>query len=233
MNAVIKSGAGISARRFSSVRPQAPAQPPERPAETALDPRDEEIARLRALLAQRDREIARFPERLDEARAEGEAAGREQMAAAITEDRSAALKLLGEAVGGARSQLDSALAELPALAVGVAREVLEAMFDDSDQRLWTLAALIRRHLAEIGEEMVLAVDVSAADFPEPGELEQLASAAGFDPALLTARAELPGGACRIQLRLGVHDVGIDRQWGAFRSLLDDHGETAPVRIAAE
>jgi hypothetical protein len=231
MNAIIKSGTGVAARRFTSARQQAKGQPAQAP--SAIDPRDAELAALRAQLAARDAEIAAFPEQLSAAAADAEAAGREQMAAQIAEDRTAALDMLRAAIGAAGAKLDAALADLPALAIMVAREVLEAMFDDADQRLWILAALIRRHVAEIGEEMVVAIEVSDADFPERGEIEQLAASAGVDAGLIAARGDIAAGGCRMQLRLGFHDIGIDRQWGAFRALLDGQSDRVPLGIAAE
>jgi flagellar biosynthesis/type III secretory pathway protein FliH len=67
---------------------------------------------------------------------------------------------------------------------------------------------------------VLHVTVSGADFADEAALKPLAASAGVK---VTADPALPGGRCRMTLRLGNLDVGPADQWPRIAAVLTELG----------
>lgn len=186
-----------------------------------VNPLEREVARLRELLAERDAEIATHAEALATARAEGEAAGRAAAELDFAADHTAALELLETGIAEAQAELAKAMPMAQAVALLALREVLDKLFGDPAQREELVAALLNRQLDRLGRELAVAVEVSRLDFPDTRDLARLAKATGLGAERLSALIDLPQGACRMRLRLGTLDLGIDRQWSAIRAVLDE------------
>lgn len=233
MSGVIKAGlAGSAAGRIEPLFGLGAPHDGSAPILAAIaDPRDDEIARLRLLLAEREAEISAHAEALDAARAEGVETGRKDAEDKFEHDREAALSALREGIEAARQALASSLERTEALALMLVRQALEKLFDDPGGRLTTIGALIARQLAEIGRDMVVGIEVSRLDFPDTREIAALAETLQVDPALVCASLDLSEGQCRMRLKLGAIDLGVDRQWGAVRALLDEHIEAMDSRAA--
>jgi len=88
-----------------------------------------------------------------------------------------------------------------------------------------VAKLIARQFETLERSSVLSVRVAAADF----DTERLAALeidmglAGLD---LDASSEVASGGCRMELRLGAIDLGLDRQWPVLRDLLSQFASEA-------
>ena len=192
----------------------APKQPEQHPLER-------EIARLREELADREAEIAKHDDELAQARVAAELAGREAAEAEFEADRAAATERLEHGIAEARKDLKMAFEQAEALALLVARGTLDKLFGDPGERTEVIAALLSEQLERVGRELVVAVDVSRLDFPDTGELKELSKRLGLGAGILEARVDLDEGDCRMRLRLGTIDLGIDQQWGAVRTLIDE------------
>ena len=189
--------------------------------EPDVHPLQREIERLHDALAKHDTAIAGHAEALQSARSAGEAAGREAAQEEWVEDHSAALERLEAGLLAAKNSLGVALEQAQALALLVARAALDNLFGDPGSRNETLAALLARQLDRVGRELVVVVEVSRLDFPDTRELAALGQRIGLAKGQLTSLIDLPSAACRMRLRLGTIDLGIDRQWGAVRALIDE------------
>ena len=221
MTRVIKAGmapAGLILAPLSgSDRLREPVAPEPVPANPLL----REIEQLRAALAEREAEIAGHAVALAAARAEGEAAGREAAELDFAADHAAALERLEDGIAAAQAELAKAMPMAEALALLALREALDKLFGDPARYHDLIAGLLNRQLDRIGRELTIAVEVSRLDFPDTRDLASLAEATGLGTERLKAQIDLPQGACRMKLRLGTLDLGIDRQWSAVRALLDE------------
>ncbi len=184
-------------------------------------PLELEVERLRTELAARDTAIADHADALAAARSEGEAAGREAAELDFAADHAEALERLEQGIGDALADLAKQLPMAQSLALLALREALARLFGDPGEREALLAGLLSHQLDRIGRELAVAVEVSRLDFPDTRDLDRLAERTGLGAERLKALIDLPQGACRMRLRLGTIDLGIDRQWNAVRALLDE------------
>lgn len=220
MSAVIKSsGAGASGlvrpHRMRSVD----ALPLELPdEETLLQAR---IAQLEAELV-RQAEVARQQEKhsslaREQARAEGYRKGLEDAARKEAER----LETLKSCAKSAVKAFEGSLSEAETLAVLLARTCLETLFGTAKGRVQTVCDLIRRQLETMTGETVVMLKVSREDFPDEKAVAALLADSGLDRARVEVDSALKPGAASLQLGLGQMELGIDRQWGSLRQLLDD------------
>ena len=184
-------------------------------------PLEREIERLREKLAGCDARIAVHDDELAQARVAAELAGREAAQAEFEADRAAAVERLEQGIAKARNDLKEGFEQAQALALLVARGTLDKLFGDQGERTEIIAALLSEQLERVGRELVVAVDVSRLDFPDTGEIIKLSERLGLGAGILGAKVDLDGGACRMRMRLGTIDLGIDQQWGAVRALIDE------------
>jgi len=170
----------------------------------APDPRlavmEAEIERLKTAIETHKRGAA---EAIEAAREEGRAA-------AIADD-AARTKLVERALDGARDAWDTRLEELDILAVKLARAALAKIFGERADLAELVAQAVAHRLHGLAAEAVVAVRVSAADFP--GEaLDALAARLDVVRSRLVVDPDLGAGGCRIDLTLGAIDVEPARQW---------------------
>lgn len=218
MSAVLRGGAAAQARRPSLAAPAAavraaPAEPLA-PPKPEPDPRDREIERLQALLAQREGELKRqeaalaklrdaHADALAEAFAEGEVTGR----AAAERDDAARCAAAVQGIDAAKALFAERLAQLDRLAPELTRRALARLVGTADSAAF--AALVRTQVARLGEAVV-EVKVSPDDFPALGG--QVPGVA-VDPALAS-------GVARIECRLGALDLSFASQAAPLAALLE-------------
>ena len=191
-------------------------------------PQDEErerfrtrIAQLESELRQRDLAAASLRADIDTARETGRSEGR---AAGVreAEDRQAArLTLLEQNLRGARDKLDECFAALGRLAMLVAQECLDTILGDPEYRADALRAIVAKQLTQIEKPALLAIEVSGTDFPDAASLAAIEGEVAPHRVAVRANAEIAVGGCRMTLRLGRMDIGIDQQWGTLRALLGE------------
>lgn len=177
------------------------------------------VAELEALLRRSEEEKTAIGEKMrDEGRREGEAA-------ASTRDRER-LELLAKRLGEAVAGMESAIDSRRDIAIEIAHAALERLFADPDLYTGMVAETARRQAAGLARGTIVALRVSAADFPDAAALSLLPD---FGEAVhIEAEADLPSGACLFDLRLGMLDASLPRQWEAIGALLD----RAPARAAS-
>jgi len=194
------------------VRPFAPVCKPLAVVSTEPDPSEalgEEIAALRAELAN-SRKTAEADAR--EARKAGFAEGK----AAAEKDDAARTAALSEAAQSVVAAWASSLERTDELATRITHAALAKLFDNMPQASDFVSGALRRQLATLERDTIVAIQVSAADFPSPESLAVTAQAVG---AVVTTDPALVAGACVIKLKLGELDIGLPTQWAALSSVL--------------
>lgn len=177
------------------------------------------VAELEAMLRRSEEEKTALAEKMrDEGRREGEAA-------ASTRDRER-LELLAKRLGEAVAGVESAIDARRDIAIEIARAALERLFADPELYTGMVAETARRQAAGLARGTVVALRVSAADFPDAAALSLLPDFG--EMVRIETEADLPSGACLFDLRLGTLDASLPRQWEAIGALLD----RAPVRAAS-
>lgn len=183
--------------------------------EPVSDPRDDEIARLQARLIEAESALALAEanakagiERASEA---GRRAGRE----AATRDDAARVAALEHGIAAAHKALEGKLATLDALAPAVARIALDKLLGASEARTDLVAAMIARNLAAFRRDVVIAISVSAQDFPDLSVADSLLGAA-----TVRSDPDLASGSARIDARLERLDLDLDAEWARIAMTLD-------------
>lgn len=219
MTSLIKSG---TADNTIAVRSLAAARTPPPHA-----PQDDEMAALRRRIAELDSaaashraNIERLRTQNQQAVTEAREAGRKQGLAEAGTREAERLQLLERNLTTARLELSATLPALERLAVLLARDCLEMILGEAESRADLLCAIIRTQLGRIERAAVLRVTLSTADFPDGEALQQFAARSAAPEICFAPDATLPAGGCRISLRLGEIEVGLDRQWPAMRAFLD-------------
>jgi flagellar biosynthesis/type III secretory pathway protein FliH len=224
MSGIIKS---LDRARHGEIRPLArPSQPPQEDEQDRLRAR---IAQLETEMRQRDQVQAGLRADIDAAllrgKDEGRAAGLRE-----AEDRQAArLALLEKNLRDARARMDEGFASLERLAVLVAEECLDTILGERKYRAGALRKIVAKQLAGIEKSALLAIELSSIDFADAEALAAVESDVASSKVAVSASAEIAPGGCRMTLRLGRMDVGIDRQWGTLRTVLGEIAAAKDVR----
>ncbi len=210
-----------SAWTTASVAP-AGAPPP------AIDP---ELLALRAetqaLKQQLEAQEAKLAELAAEAKAafrKGEASGREAGLREAADQGEQRLARLEAGIGQAQAAFAQAMDGLERLAPALAHEALATLIGQAGDRPQLVAAIIGNQVRTLEARSVIHIEVSAADFPDDDALAALEGTLGALGPSLQASVALKSGECRIRLKLGALDVGLDRQWAELAALLRDMAE---------
>lgn len=185
------------------------------------NPLEVENKRLITLLEEHNAVIVTHKSALTKAFSEGEEAGRTAMEAEIEDDRAAALALLGEGIDAAKNELGHALENAESIALMVAQMALDKMFGTAEERKAAITDLIRHQFRQIGNDSFVSLEVSRTDFPNTREVAELSAALSIAPDTVRVSDELNAGDCRMRMQLGSLAIGLNRQWGAIRTLLED------------
>jgi len=188
---------------------------------------EEEIAQLKTKIAllegdlrQRDARQAELckeiPQAYENGKKDGEAAGLR-----AAEDRqSERLKLLEAALSDANSQLAQGICALQRLAPLLAAECLDIILGDRKYRTAMVRKILSAQIKALEASSVISIELSKEDFGDPQALDKLKHEFALKQTVLEARDDLASGGCRIALRLGQMEVGIDRQWSGLRRELE-------------
>jgi hypothetical protein len=223
MSRLIKSsdnGHGFIIRRMGAVE-AAPVAPKSSNSDNNDNPLVAENKRLIALLKAREAEIATHAEALVKVFADGEEVGRVAMEAEIDDNRAASLALLEKGIDAAKTDLGHTLENSESIALMVAQIALDKMFGETEGRKAVATDLIRQQFRQIGHESFVSIEISRADFPNTNEVAELSEALSIDSDRVRVSDELGAGKCLMRLQLGTLEIGLARQWGAIRALLDD------------
>jgi type III secretion protein L len=165
------------------------------------------------------RERAAYEKGLTEGKIAGEQCAGQDYAA----QREALRNGIQLALDGLRAQLDS----LEGLAIDVTHAALDQLLGDASRHADLVVETARHHLNQVAAGSAISVEVSRADFPDDAQLEAaFASFAGQFRTGVTARAQLPAGACLIRLTLGTLDASLDTQTARMRSALSEVRHTS-------
>lgn len=222
MSVVIKSG---TASDRSDVRPFAlPSSPP--PLKVVQINEEEErlrarVAFLEGELHDRDVSIAALRSDVERSRQSGLAEGRKLGLAEAEDRQSDRLAMLQEALRTAQNELFGKISSLERIAMIMAEEALDIVFEDRRLRTDLLRRILEVQIARIDKAMLLSVVVSPDDYPDEQALAALQAELEVPGVIVQASPELSSGGCLMNLRLGKMDVGINQQWGALRDVLGD------------
>jgi flagellar biosynthesis/type III secretory pathway protein FliH len=128
------------------------------------------------------------------------------------------LAAFSQALGKASTDALGRLGEAERLALLLCETVLNKLFADASNQKDCLFRAIRRQVEQLRTELIVAVRVSTADFPAPGDLKELRRVlrGQFD---IRQDEGLAAGSCRIDLRLGHIDLSLPAYWTALRAEL--------------
>lgn len=177
------------------------------------------VALLEAHVRERDKTIAGLRSDAEGALERGREEGRERGLAEARDRGDERLANLEAALVRAHAEVSARLESLDRLAPLLARDCLDVILGDPEHRAAQLRKLISAQLAKIESDLVLAIEVSAVDFPSDEALAAITKKLGLPAARLHAKPELAPGACAMRLRLGRLEIGLDQQWGTLRDLL--------------
>lgn len=192
------------------------------PRVAAPPPRDPRIDALEARVAELEQLIAAERRQAERAVASARDAGRGEIVA----DDTRRIDLLERGIADAVAAWRDRLAGIDGLAAALAAAALAKMFGDSPDLAALTARTLAHHLERLDRHAIVSVGVSLADFPDHAALTALAGRTGLAPACVTARAELPAGACRVALKLGEVELDPLGQWAAIEHALDEMGAAA-------
>jgi len=182
-------------------------------------PQRSAVVDLMETLALRDAEISRHAAALDDAFAAGEAAGRAAAEETFEDDRADALKLLGDGIAAANTQLATALEAFESLALAVAVEAIDKLTGNPQHFHVMLTSAIGARVREIEQAAIIAINVSRSDFPDTREVAALAGSLGLAEDRLRVDDECEPGECAIKLSLGTVEFGLGDQWAAMSAML--------------
>jgi flagellar assembly protein FliH len=209
---------GVRGLVLGSHRPTAPVIVPD-PAQVAMDALRVRVEALSDQLAAKDRELADLRKAMVQTRqeslGEGRAIGLAEAESREAERLGALEKSLAEGV----AQLAGSLEALEPLALLVARESLDKILGDPDAYAELISGLVRRQLAGMKDQSVLAVEVSAEDFPDADALASLVTDLARPAVTVAVGEDLASGCCRLRLKLGGVEVGPHPQWDHLGQLL--------------
>lgn len=226
MSTLIKSSQG------AVVRPLGMAlRPPVSPLEEECERLRQRVTALDGELGRRDATIAELRAEIPRAEEKAKAEGRELGFKDAQDRQEARLALLDAGIRQAQTRLSENMSSLERLAALLARECLDTVLGDPKHRASSVRKIIANQVAKIEKSSVLTIELSKADFPDDEALAALAEA--LRPAALSASEAMAPGACRMTLRLGTIEVGLDRQWTSLRAVLDSIATEGRAPIPTE
>lgn len=183
------------------------------------------IAELEAaLVAAADERDSACAAALARGRAEGMAAAESREA-----ERSEALKV---ALADIQASLERRIGEERDLAIDIARAALDRLFGDPALYRGMVEETARRHAASLARGTIVALRVSASDFPDPAALAALPSLG--NQVRVEADPNLDSGACIFDLSLGSLDASLSHQAAVIEAVFDQSlpGRSAPRAVSA-
>lgn len=219
MSAIIKSGsAGEHVRPFALVAPAPSIQVVRQDEERARQ--RNRIAALESEIKERDGMIAALRTDVERAREEGALQGREAGRTEAEDRQSARTAALQSALERCQSDISANLRSLERLSFLVAQECLDKIFGDRGTKAELVRRSVENQIGKIDRATLVGIEVSREDFPETCDLDEVVRRAGARSVAVSA-TDAPSGSCRMVLRLGNLEVGINQQWGTLRDMLTE------------
>jgi type III secretion protein L len=187
--------------------------PTPNPVELRLAAAGEEIAFLKTTLQNMEAAAA---EQAAAAREEGR---REGLASAAN-DEEGRVGAIAQAALSAAADVADRLQSLERLALLVAKAALAKVIVPTENQQALVAATINRAMATLEREAVLAIRVSACDFPDEEALAHFSARASIGTTLVRCDPEFGSGECRMDLKLGHLDLTLERQWRELTDWFD-------------
>ena len=186
----------------------------------------EDRDRLLRLLEERTTDMSELRQQAKAAFREGEAQGREAGRREAEDQGAKSLAQLESGIERAVAVFTQAMSGLERLAPELARQGLAGILGVTDDRAEVVGAIVQRQVKTIEAHAIVHIAVSAADFGDEAARAHLESIAA---AKIHVDSALRSGDCRIKLKLGTLEVGVDQQWGRLEALLKDMSEPAGGR----
>lgn len=155
-----------------------------------------------------------------EARREALTQGREE-GRRETEDRSSErLASLKEMLEDVARDFRETMDRLEHLSGDLAGLALERIVGDAALRPGLVAGAIRLAATGLFRDSVVMAEVSRADFPDSTSLEAIHLPQSTPAVRVLINDEMASGACRLRLKLGEADIGLDGQVARIRKLIE-------------
>lgn len=219
---VLKAGAFQSRALLAPPAAGVSAQRPD-----ATGPADllrKQIEDLSARLMQAEADKTALAGQVDEARAQGEAAGRTAALAEFEDDRSEALSRLGQNFAALLEKWDAKLSAIESAAHLIAIATLEKLIGDTAGCKDFVAATVNHQIRALDRAAVRKLSVSRLDFPSRAEVADFINRLGLPAAAIEVLDDLDQGECEAELRLGRIEIGPATQWTVLRALIEESGE---------
>ena len=134
------------------------------------------------------------------------------------------LEAIRAGLDGALDQWRDRLAALEKLAPLIAHSALAKLFDEHSDYAELVTRAVALQLERLRRETIVGIQLSADDFPDEDSLAALRARAGTGEVALVRDPSLGAGECRMDLRLGHVDLGVQAQWAQLSSLLRETWE---------
>jgi flagellar biosynthesis/type III secretory pathway protein FliH len=185
-----------------------------------VPPLIQQIDTLQAVLDDKQKQIEAHPGELEKAYEKGLLQGRaDGLLEAQTREESR-LDALRRGVEVANEALSHQLQGIEALALLLAQDCFEKVIANPCWRADVVTELIRAQMMQIEESMAVAIEVSSLDFPDQAALDNLCSGLGLRSLAVVTDSSLDSGDCKMTLRLGQLDIGLNRQLQAVNELIE-------------
>ena len=165
-------------------------------------------------------EAAALESAIVEARSEALAQGRSDGRKEAEDRTDELLANLKEALGNAAEDFRQAVERLERLSGDLAGLALGRIVGDAGARPGLVADTLRLATTDLFRDSVVVAEVSRADFPDALTLEALRLPQTTPAVEVRINDEMASGACRLRLKLGEADLGLDGQVARLRILLE-------------
>ena len=126
-----------------------------------------------------------------------------------------------EGVHAALTRFSQQLQAVETLALDMTQAALEKIIGDTSHHAEWIAKTIRHQLSAIDPSAVIALRVSAHDYPDAATLRALiCESIRADKLDIRIDTQLPTGACLLELKAEKLDIGLRQQLGHMTQLLE-------------
>jgi flagellar biosynthesis/type III secretory pathway protein FliH len=220
MTAIIKSrgtGGGPPVRALR----KADDAPQPSPAERERDVLRAQAVQLRGQMAALQAAVESHADELADAARKADAEGYARGLADAPKLEAERLAILRSGVEGAQTSVAASLSAIEGLAAQLARTCLEKLFGSAEPRADLVCDLIHARLARMQDAALVSIRVSADDFSGDTATARIRGLPALARTAIVIDPLLPSGSCRMTVRLGEIDIGLDQQWSSLRTVLDE------------
>ncbi len=184
----------------------------------------DECARLSRQLELAEEGMSQLRSQAETAIRDAEIRGREAGVREANDRSSDLVRRVEAGIARAIEDFNASISSLERLSPLLARESLAGIFGQAGPRPDLIGEAIRHQISKIEDIAIIRIEVSAADFGDEHVLASLCQTLGDRQVEVLRLAGMKSGDCRIKLRLGTLEVGINQQWERLSMLLRDLAE---------